>query len=102
MPTPGVVEPLNVIKDIRPGFVPRLVPGSEHSFDLQRREETSYRRIVPALSTPAHAAGDALIDQQALELFVGVSGGFNRSSQHLNQGGVYGTTREVDAEVDMA
>ena len=28
--------------------------------------------------------------------------GFNRSSQHLNQGGVYGTTREVNAEVDRA
>lgn len=27
-------------------------------------------------------------------------GGFNRSSQHLNHGGVYGTTCEVDAEVD--
>ena len=32
----------------------------------------------------------------------GSQGGFNRSSQHLNHGGVYGTTRRVDAEVDGA
>lgn len=30
----------------------------------------------------------------------GSQGGFNRSSQHPNHGGVYGTTRRVDAEVD--
>jgi hypothetical protein len=32
----------------------------------------------------------------------GSQGGFNRSSQHLNQGGVYGTARRMDAEVDRA
>ena len=32
----------------------------------------------------------------------GSQGVFNRSSQHLNYGGVYGTTRGVDAEVDGA
>ena len=51
MPTPGVVEPLNVVKDIRPGFVPRLVSGAEHSFDLQRREETLHRRIDAPMSS---------------------------------------------------
>ena len=30
----------------------------------------------------------------------GSQGVFNRSTQHLNHGGVYGTTRGVDAEVD--
>ncbi len=32
----------------------------------------------------------------------GSQGGFNRSSQHLNHGGVYGATCGVDAEVDRA
>ncbi|TDV27365.1 integrase-like protein, partial [Paraburkholderia caballeronis] len=32
----------------------------------------------------------------------GSQGGFNRSSQHLNRGGVYGATSGVDAEVDRA
>ena len=32
----------------------------------------------------------------------GSLGVFNRSSQHLNHGGVYGATRRVDAEVDGA
>ena len=83
MPTPGVVEPLNVVKDICTGFVPRLLPSAKHSFDLQCREETLHRRIVPALAPATHAAGDALIGQQALEVFAGVLGVFNRSSQHL-------------------
>ena len=61
MPVPSVVEPSNLVKDICPGFVPRLVLGAEHSFDLQRREETLHHRIAPALFAPAHAAGDALI-----------------------------------------
>ena len=82
MPTPGVVEPLNVVKDIRPGFVPRLLPGAKQSFDLQRREEAPHRRIVPARSVPTHEAGYSLIDQQALKAFAGVLGVFNRSLQH--------------------
>ena len=32
----------------------------------------------------------------------GSQGGFNRSSQHLNHGGAYGTTSKLDAEVDGA
>ena len=71
MPTPGVVEPLNIVKEVCTGFVSGFVPGAEHSFNLQRGEEALHRRIVPALSAPAHAAGDALIDQQALEVLAG-------------------------------
>ena len=82
MTTPGVVEPLDVIKDICPGSVPGLVPGAKHSFNLQSREEALHRRIVPALSASAHAAGNSLISQQALEVLTGVLGVFNRSSQH--------------------
>ena len=83
MPTPGVVEPLDVVKDIGPSFVSGFVLGAKHSFNLQRREEALHRRIVPALAAPTHAAGDALIGQQALEVLAGVLGVFNRSSQHL-------------------
>ena len=54
MLTLGVVEPLNVVRDIPPGFVPRLVPGAEHSFDLQRREETL------GWKTPAEAVNEYL------------------------------------------
>ena len=72
MPTPGVVEPFNVVKYICTSFVSGFVPGAKHSFNLQRREEALHRRIVPALSASAHAAGDALIGQQALEVFAGV------------------------------
>lgn len=80
MPTPGVVEPLNIVKNVRPDFVPGLVPGAEHPFDLQRREETLRRCVVPALAPPAHAAGDALIGQQTLEVLAGVFPGQSDAS----------------------
>ena len=72
MPTPGVIEPLNVVKDICTGVISGFVPGAKHSFNLQRREEALHRRIVTALSTSTHTAGNSLIGQQALEVFAGV------------------------------
>ena len=51
------------------------------------------------------AVEEALTRHGAPEIFntdQGSQGVFNRSSQHLNHGGVYGTTRGVDAEVDGA
>ena len=78
MPTPGVVEPLNLVKDIGPGFIPRLVFGAKHSFDLQRGQKALYRRTVPALSAATHATGNFLIGQQALEVFAGVLATLNR------------------------
>jgi putative transposase len=41
-------------------------------------------------------------DQPLLHSDQGWQGEFNRSSQHLYRGGVYGTTRGVDAEVNRA
>ena len=66
MPTPGVVKPLNMVKVICTGFVSDFTSGAKHYFNLQRREESLHCRIVPTLCAPTHAAGDALIDQQAL------------------------------------
>ena len=65
MPTPGVLEPLDVAKDICTSFISGFVPGAKYSFNLQRREEALNRRIVPALATVTHAAGNPLIGQQA-------------------------------------
>ena len=82
------------------GFLPRLVLGAEHSLNLQRREETLHRRIFPALSTSAYAVGDALIDQQALEVLAAYWVNSTGRRNTFSQGGVYGTTCRVDAEVD--
>lgn len=72
MPTPGVVEPLDVVKDICTRFIPRLVLGAKHSFNLQRLEEALHCRFVPAHIVSAHAAGYAQISQQALVVLAGI------------------------------
>ena len=95
-----VIEPLDVIEDIGSGLLPGPVDRASAALGLQRREEAFHRRVVPAFTAPAHAAGDILALQQLLELVAGLLGGFNRSSQHLNHEGVYGMTSKLDAEVD--
>ncbi len=76
-----------------------LLPNPLH---FQIQEETLHCRVIPAVGPAAHAAQQAMLFQQRLMLSAGVLGVFNRSSQHLNLGGVYGTTRRVDEEVDGA
>jgi transposase InsO family protein len=39
-------------------------------------------RHYPSISGPAYRAGDDVICHEPLELFAGILGGFNRSSQH--------------------
>jgi len=69
MPTPWIVEPLDVVKHIGSRLIACAVPRSVRSFHLQRREEALHRGIVPTLALPAHAAGNALIGKQPLEVF---------------------------------
>ena len=54
------------------------------------------------IRTPVHGDANPDVLQRRREREAGELGKFNRSSQHLNHGGVYGTTRWVDAEVDGA
>ena len=62
-----VVEALDVIEHIGPGFFPCPVDLAAEPFGLHRREEALHRGVVPAFTTPAHAAGDALCLEQLLE-----------------------------------
>ena len=66
--------------------------------------ETRRRPEFPLVSNMLKKALSKLDAQQAplMHSDQGWQGVFNRSSQHLNLGGVYGTTRGVDAEVDWA
>jgi hypothetical protein len=57
---------------------------------------------VMRIARRIHRSSELGLLQCASVLLACVLGGFNRSSQHLTHGGVYGTTREVDAEVDRA
>ena len=72
MSTPGVVEPLDLVKDICTSFVSGFVPEAKHSFDLQLQEEALHCRFVSAHIVAAHATGYALICQQALFVFAGL------------------------------
>ena len=78
----AVVEPLDIVEHVRLGFVPGAIDLSSDAFGFQRREEAFHGGIVPDVARPAHAAGDATVGHQALELVAGILGGFKRSSQH--------------------
>ena len=72
MPTPWIVEPFDVIKYVRTSLVPGGVVPAVKALAFDRREEALDRRVVPAVAPPAHAAGEPLIAQQALEVFARV------------------------------
>jgi hypothetical protein len=72
VPSPRVVEALDVVEHIRPGVIPRPVDLAGCPLGLQRREEALHRSIVPDVAGPAHRAGDAVVGHQALELLAGI------------------------------
>lgn len=96
----GVVEALDVVEHIRTGLLPRPVDFPGCALRLERAEEALHGRVVPHLARTAHAASDTLLFEQLLEVGAGVLGGFNRSSQHLQPGGVYGKTSRMDEAID--
>jgi hypothetical protein len=67
MPAPQIVKPFDVIEHIGPGVIARAILRSIRPFSLQRREEALHCGIIPAITLPARAARNALVDQQALE-----------------------------------
>ena len=67
-----VVEPLDVVEHVGPGFFSRAVDGARAALRLQRREEALHCRVVPALAAAGHAACDVLTLEQLLEVVAGV------------------------------
>src|SRR4051794_622570 len=67
-----IVEPLDIVEHIRPGLVSGAIYFASGPLGLQRREEALHRRIVPDVAGSAHAADDAAVDHQPLELLAGV------------------------------
>ena len=72
MPTPGIIEPFNVVKHIGSGVIPGDVMSPTGALGLHGREEALNRCVVPAVAFPAHAALDPLVCQQSLEVLAGV------------------------------
>ena len=62
-----MVEALDVIAHISLGLSARAVHLRSRTFGLQRGEAALHYRIVPDLARPTHAAGDAVVSQEALE-----------------------------------
>src|SRR6185312_14144743 len=76
-----IVEALDVIEDIRLGFVARAIGLACSALGLQRGEEALHRGVVPDIAGAANAAGDAELAQQPLELLAAVLLGLKESSQ---------------------
>ena len=58
MPTPTVVEDLDVLEDRRPRFGACIEVTAMHEFLLERSEEALDHGIVPTIALAAHAARD--------------------------------------------
>ena len=67
VPPSGIVEAFNVIEHIGLGLGSRAVHLRGRAFGLQRGEDALHHRIVPDVARPTHAAGHAVVGQEALE-----------------------------------
>ena len=101
MGTFAVVQ-LNALANGTPGVVDRLVGSQINLFVLDAAPHPFDEHVVApgpfAVHRQPHAPAQHGLGERARREL----GGFNRSSQHLNRGGVYGATSGVDAEVDRA
>jgi len=59
----------DIVELTRQHLVTSALARPAGALDSQRRESALNRGLVPTLAPSAHAAGDALIDQQSLEVF---------------------------------
>ena len=82
MPTFRVVEHLDVIEDIPPGFLSVVIGFSLDALPLQQLEETLRHGIVVTVTSSAHAGFQVVATQETLPFMTGELGRFNRSSQH--------------------
>jgi len=72
VPSPGIIEALDVIEHVGFGLVSRAIRLVRRPFGLERGEEALHRGIVPAVAGSAHATGHAVVSQQPLEGRTGV------------------------------
>ena len=96
MPTPGIVERFYLIEDVGASGVSGCVSLAVDTFFFQAGKETLHRRVVPAITAAAHAAGDSLGRQQALEVFARVLTALIRMVQQF-----YRLATSVGADRDL-
>jgi hypothetical protein len=57
----SIVEHLDVLKQVGPGFLARPIANTVHAFSLENAEEALDGGIVIAVTGTAHAACDAVL-----------------------------------------
>ena len=62
------MEPLDAIKDISSCYITGPISASADSIVFHSREEALHHRVMVALAEATHAALDAMVGQQFLEL----------------------------------
>ena len=55
-----IVEPLDVVEHVGPGFVSRSIADAVDALPLEQAEEALDRRIVITITTITYAAADAI------------------------------------------
>src|SRR6185312_3708758 len=80
-----VVEALDVVEDIRPCFFTSPVDLASGSLGFQAAKEALHCRVVPNFTGPAHAASNALLSQETLEVLTGVLTTLIRMVQQLRR-----------------
>src|SRR6266852_1116428 len=100
MPSPPVVEDLQVLEDSVVGVRARRPVRLVREFDLERREEALGDRVVPAVAAPAHAHDDAVGVEHGAVVAARVLLRFNRSSRRVEPGAANPEhrTEQVDRE----
>lgn len=97
-----IVEAFDVIKDISPCFITRPVVAAADPIVFHPREEAFHHGVVVTLPRTAHAAFDAVVREEPLELLCRILGGFNRSSQHsITWRSCDGNTENVDDQIEQ-
>lgn len=68
----GSVKSFDVVEHIGACLISGSIDLGGRTLGLERGEEALHRRVVPDVAGAAHAANDAVVGHQALELFAGV------------------------------
>ena len=66
MPPLTVIEELNVLRDLAPRLLPRIISPMMHQLIFQCPPETLHRRVVIAIALPAHGGDHADLPQLIL------------------------------------
>lgn len=101
MPPLRIVEPLDVVEDVRSGFLPGSVTPAVAALGLEGREEAFHRRVIPDVAGAAHAAADAQAGQQSLKVFARVLTALIRVMQQCldRAASCHGHQQRLDSEL---